>query len=117
MTDLKERAGGLLPLTEATFIILASLLKPRHGYGIMQDAEQMSGGRIRLGPGTLYGALNNLLKQKLIERVEDEGGDDERRKAYRLTPLGKLVVELECERLAGLARLANKVKNRLGEER
>ena len=114
MIDLTESANHLLPLTEPTFLILASLAKPRHGYGIMQDAEQMSGGRVRLGPGTLYGALNNLLKQKLIERVEEGESGEERRKAYRLTPLGRRVVELECERLTGLAKLAKTVKNRLG---
>ncbi|MCL6615298.1 MAG: PadR family transcriptional regulator, partial [Firmicutes bacterium] len=59
------RRQELLPLTESTFYILISLARPRHGYGIIQAVREMSGGRVELGPGTLYGALNRLLRQGL----------------------------------------------------
>jgi DNA-binding PadR family transcriptional regulator len=98
-----ELARKLLPLSEATFLILAALRQPRHGYGIMQ-ATATAEGQPRLGPGTLYGALNNLLKQRLIQRAGDEASA-ERRKLYALTPLGLATAQLECERLEALARI------------
>jgi DNA-binding PadR family transcriptional regulator len=117
MANLEKAARKLLPLTEATYLILASLTAPRHGYGIMQDVEAVSGGRVRLGPGTLYGALTNLLKQKLIRRSEDTGAGGDRRKSYALTPLGEQVLILEGERIASLSRLALEVRQRLGGAR
>ena len=72
-------------LTEAVFYILLSLDAPLHGYGIMQNVERLSGGRVRLAAGTLYGALTTLTERGWIEAVgEDEG----RRKEYRITPRG-----------------------------
>lgn len=114
MTDVERRAHRFLPLSEATYLILASLTEPRHGYGIMQDVDAVSGGRVRLGPGTLYGALTNLLRQKLIRRSGETGAGGERRKVYALTPLGEKVLVLEGERLASLCRLASDVTKRLG---
>ena len=61
-------------LTEAVFYILLSLYQPCHGYGIMQKTEEMSRGRVRLGPGTLYGALNTLQERKWIRPLEGESG-------------------------------------------
>jgi DNA-binding PadR family transcriptional regulator len=86
------------PLTETTFYILISLLEPLHGYGIMQKVERLSGGRIKLGPGTLYGALGNLLEARMIEL---KGGDSTigRRKTYRIKDLGIRMVEYEIKRL------------------
>jgi DNA-binding PadR family transcriptional regulator len=95
----------ILPLTETTFYILISLMRPRHGYGIMRNAARISGEAVKLGPGTLYGALNTLLKQGLIERLgerEGEAGGD-RRKIYGLTALGRRAVAVECERIEALA--------------
>ena len=89
----------LIPLTEASFYILISLLKPLHGYGIIQKIEEMSKGRLKLGPGTLYGALNNLASQGLIERVGAETG---RRKNYQITPAGHELISLEVNRLEEL---------------
>ena len=110
-----ERAGRkFLPLSEATYFILASLTEPRHGYGIMQDVEAVSGGRVNLGPGTLYGALTNLLRQKLIRRSGETGAGSDRRKVYALMPLGEKVLVLEGKRLASLSRLASDVTKRLG---
>lgn len=98
-----------IPLTEATFLILASLTTPKHGYAIMQDVSVWSEGKTKLGPGTLYGALTKLLDQKLIDRAGETGSGDERRKEYVLTALGRRVVEMECERLEAAARLGRKL--------
>lgn len=87
------------PLTEATYYILISLTEPLHGYGIMKKVDEMSHGRIRLAAGTLYGALNTLLSNKLIKSVgEDE--ENKRRKLYLRTELGTELVEYEIKRLS-----------------
>lgn len=114
MKSLEKAARRCLPLSEATYLILASLTEPRHGYGIMQDVEVVSEGRVKLGPGTLYGALTNLLSQKLIRRHDETGMGSDRRKIYALTALGEKVLVLEGERLAALSRLAAQVFKRLG---
>jgi len=87
-----------IALTEGVFYILLSLVQPRHGYGIMQETERMSGGRIRLAAGTLYGALNTLLDRGYIEPA---GGVD-RRKEYLLTPAGREAALREVDRLREL---------------
>jgi len=85
------------PLTETTFYILLALLEPLHGYGIMQKVERLSDGRIKLGPGTLYGALGNLLEAKMIEL---EGGcHHNRRKIYHIKNLGIEMIKHEIKRL------------------
>jgi len=104
MSEIKDRAQRFLPLTEATYYVLISLVEPRHGYGIMQNAAVLSGNRVKLGPGTLYGALTNLLKQGLIERAGEQDLEGERRKIYALTSLGMAVIVAECERLEALVR-------------
>ena len=86
-------------LTEAVFYILLSLDAPLHGYGIMQNVERLSGGRVRLAAGTLYGALTTLTVRDWIKAVgEDEG----RRKEYRITPEGRAAVRAELARLQEL---------------
>ena len=90
-----------LALTEATYYILLSLCRPRHGYGIMQQAETLSGGRVRLAAGTLYGALNALCEKGWIIQLPSEG--DSRRKEYMLTEKGLSVLENEVKRLRELA--------------
>ncbi|SDC69614.1 DNA-binding transcriptional regulator, PadR family [Terribacillus halophilus] len=94
-----------LPLTHTTFYILISLTTPLHGYGIMQKVEEMSKGEVKLGPGTLYGALSKLEKQKIIAKTQEDG---ERRKCYILTELGKQVVKLEWSRLQNLVEVSRK---------
>jgi DNA-binding PadR family transcriptional regulator len=98
------------PLTPAVFHILLALADgERHGYAIMREVAQQSGGRARLGPGTLYGSIRRLLEDGLIEETEarpDPALDDERRRYYRLTPSGRRVAEVEAARLDGLARAA-----------
>jgi len=91
------------PLTEASYYILVAVASPLHGYGIMQMVKELSGGRVQLGPGTLYGALSNLQQNGLIESADD-GSGSERRKAYRMTPAGKAVAEHEIARLEEMAR-------------
>jgi len=96
-----------LPLTEPVFLILLSLAeRPRHGYSILKDVEETSGGRVVLSTGTLYGALRRLLADRLIERFEEEDSPRERR-AYRLTSAGRRNLQLEIGRLKHLARVAN----------
>ncbi len=90
-----------LALTEATYYILLSLVSPRHGYGIMQLTEELSGGRIHLAAGTLYGALNALCAKNWIIQLPAE--DESRRKEYRLTEKGLQVLKKEVVRLRELA--------------
>jgi DNA-binding PadR family transcriptional regulator len=98
------------PLTPAVFYILLVLAEgDRHGYAIMQEATQRSGGALRLGPGTLYAAISRLLKDGLIEELEERPApelDDSRRRYYRLSERGGMVLAAEGKRLAELARQA-----------
>ena len=88
-------------LTESTYYILLSLLKPQHGYGIMLMAEEMSHGRIRLAAGTLYGALNALCDKGWIIQLPVEDGS--RKKEYKLTDAGRTILAKEVARLRELA--------------
>ncbi|MEG0303817.1 PadR family transcriptional regulator [Gordonibacter sp.] len=89
-----------IALTEAVFYILLSLDKPLHGYGIMQNAEALSGGRVRLAAGTLYGALGTLVERRWIKELKvSEGG---RKREYQLTEEGRRVMAAEIVRLREL---------------
>lgn len=94
-----------IALTEAVYYILLSLDQPLHGYGIMQNAEQLSGGRVRLAAGTLYGALNNLLEKGWIKALEENG----RKKEYEITELGREAVRREILRLRELLSNGEKI--------
>ena len=85
-------------LTETTYYILLSLYRPLHGYGIMQRTEELSGGRVRLAAGTLYGALNAMVERGWILLLPVEG----RKKEYQLTPRGLEVLKKELARLREL---------------
>ena len=87
-------------LTEAVYYILLSLLTPRHGYGIMQNAEALSGGRVKLAAGTLYGAINSLLEKGWITALPGE--KDSRKKEYVITEEGRSVLKAELARLQEL---------------
>ena len=89
-----------VPMTETAFYILLGLEKPNHGYGIVQMVEKMTAGEIRLAPGTMYGSLSKMERDGLIEFVREE----EKRKLYRLTALGRQVLELETRRISRLYR-------------
>lgn len=105
-----QSARELLPLTPPVFHILLALAdEERHGYGIMQDVSRQTSGALQLGPGTLYGCLKRMLAAGLVEESgerPDPTLDDERRRYYRMTPLGKRVVRAEAERLAGAVMAA-----------
>ena len=88
-------------LTEATYYILLSLYTPQHGYGIMQQAEALSHGRVRLAAGTLYGALNTLCDKGWIIQLPTDDGS--RRKEYKLTQSGLDILKKEVRRLRELA--------------
>ena len=94
------------PLTEPVLLILLSLAgKPRHGYALMRDIEVLSGGRVRLSTGTLYGALRRLLEDTWIERFEQEDTSREKQ-AYRLTEAGRRQLRQELDRMKQLTRAA-----------
>lgn len=95
-----------LPLTETTFYIMIALKEPSHGYAVMQKVEELSDGKVRIAAGTMYGAIDNLLKQKLIENVPSE---DKRRKLYKLSENGIEVMKLEIERLKHLVKVAEEI--------
>ena len=106
--DMSPQAiNDKLPLTEPVLLILLSLAtEPQHGYSILKDVERMSGGRVVLSTGTLYGALRRLLDDDWIERHEDE--DTSRGKqAYRLTSQGRRNLQLEIDRMKQITRLAS----------
>ena len=87
-------------LTEAVYYILLSLIEPRHGYGIMQNVSELSGGRVKLAPGTLYGAITTLLEKGWIAAIPGEA--ESRKKEYIITDAGKEVLLAELSRLREL---------------
>jgi DNA-binding PadR family transcriptional regulator len=89
-----------VPLREPTFLILTALAAgAQHGYGIMTDVSQISGGRVRLRAGTLYAALNRLAAEHLVEVDREEIVDARLRRYYRLTPRGAQRLEAEVDRM------------------
>ena len=103
MPESNERGA----LTEAVFYILLSLFEPMHGYRIMQTVRELSNGRVDLGAGTLYGAINTLLEKKWIKPVAGEL--DSRKKEYEITPLGKTIVQAEIIRLDELLQTGKRI--------
>ena len=97
-----------ISLTESMYYILISLTKPNHGYGIMQQVEEMTNGRVVLGPGTLYGALNTLLEKRWIE-IFSQDDESRKKKEYLLTDSGKEVINNEMMRLEELLINGKKV--------
>jgi len=91
-----------IALTESTYYILLSLYNPQHGYGIMQQAEMLSHGRVRLAAGTLYGALNSMVEKKWIVMLPVTDGS--RKKEYQITELGLSILKNEIERLRELVK-------------
>jgi DNA-binding PadR family transcriptional regulator len=97
-----------IPLRAHWFHILLSLAGgEQHGYGIMQEVLNRTTGKVRLWPATLYGSIKRLIEAGLIEESDERPApelDDARRRYYRLTPLGRRVLDAECERLQELVR-------------
>jgi DNA-binding PadR family transcriptional regulator len=103
-------AGDLTPLSPAVFHILLSLAEgERHGYALRREIALRTGGKLKLGPGVLYGSINKMLEQGLIEESEERPDarlDDERRRYYRITSYGRKVAQADAARMSELVRLA-----------
>lgn len=91
-----------MPMTETAFYILYCLQKPNHGYGIVQIVEKLTDGAIRLAPGTMYGSLSKMEKDGVIRFVKEE----DKRKLYEITALGREVLDIELNRIQRLYRIA-----------
>lgn len=100
-------------LTEAVYYILLSIQNPLHGYGVMQNIEKLSGGRVRLAAGTLYGAISAMLEKGWIAAVSGESNNI-RKKEYQITAMGKEVVKAEMCRLEELLKNGKQI---MGGER
>lgn len=92
-----------LPLTETTYLILMALIEPGHGYYVMQKVEELSDGNVRVAAGTMYGAIDNLLKLKWIQSVPST---DKRRKVYQITEVGMSILKEETTRLQRMVEIA-----------
>ena len=103
---------GQFALTEAVFYILLSLQNPLHGYGIIQNVETLSHGRVKLAAGTLYGAINTLLDKKWIDALPEN--PQSRKKEYVITAAGRDVLKEELARLSELVENGRKI---MGEEK
>src|ERR1035438_7485942 len=109
MRNKQPNPDAFLPLKPHWFHVLLSLAdQEQHGYGIMQEVLERTAGKVRLWPATLYGTLKRLIDEELIAESDDRPTpdlDDARRRYYRLTKLGRRVLEAECARLEDLVRL------------
>ena len=105
---MKDSASSFLPLSPATLHILLSLAaEDLHGYAIMQEVTRQSEGKYTLGPGTLYDNLQRMIQRRLVQELGGRADDeDPRRRYYRLTSLGRGVLEAETARLAEVVREA-----------
>ena len=110
MTPSAADIHRFLPLPPATFHILIALAKEdRHGYAVMQEVEERTEGAIRLSAGTLYRSIQRMLEQGLIRETRKRPApelDDERRRYYRITPLGEATARAEARRMSELVRMA-----------
>jgi DNA-binding PadR family transcriptional regulator len=110
MTDRSTEIASLLPLPPATFHILVSLAEgDRHGYAIIQDVEERTGGEVSLSPATLYRTIHRMLEQGLLVEARERPAaelDDERRRYYRITPLGIAAARAEARRFSQLVAMA-----------
>jgi len=105
----QDDTNKYLPLTEATYYIMLSLIEPLHGYAVMQNVEHISQGTVKVGPGTLYGVFTALEQAGLIVKVKEE----DRRKSYILTIKGKKVLLDQIKRMEIMTRKGLAVMNRL----
>ncbi|MFN0100513.1 MAG: PadR family transcriptional regulator [Bryobacteraceae bacterium] len=100
MKVVNAQVADLLPLPAPFFQILVALAGgDAHGYAIMREVEERSGGKLRLNPGTLYGSIKRMLELGLIQEARRKSGEDERRRCYRLTDLGETTARAEAERM------------------
>jgi DNA-binding PadR family transcriptional regulator len=114
MTETLQNPEEFTPLTPAVFNILLSLADgEKHGYGIMLEVESNTNGQVIMGPGTLYGSIKRMLKADLIEESDERADpemDDQRRRYYKLTNLGRRALRMEAERLASQVMIAKMKK-------
>jgi DNA-binding PadR family transcriptional regulator len=107
---MKESVSPQQPLTPAVFHILLALADgEKHGYSIMKDVETQTAGKIKMGPGTLYGSIKRMLTASLIEEADerpDPALDDQRRRYYRLSDIGQRVLSTESQRLEQAVKIA-----------
>jgi DNA-binding PadR family transcriptional regulator len=109
MRQVAERSNAPepKPISEPVLLILLSLAeKPRHGYALLRDVEDLSAGRVRLSTGTLYGALRRLLEDAWIERFAQADTSREKQ-AYRLTAIGRRQLQWELDRMRQVTRAAS----------
>lgn len=102
------------PLTETAFLILLAMIEPNHGYGVMQFVEERTNGRVVFGPGTLYGAINNLNKKGWIEPCPTDS--EERKKDYVITEEGLKQIKKELSRLKEICKIGDQVLKERGVE-
>ena len=98
-----------LPLTETVYYILLALTEPTHGYVLMQKVEELSGGQVRLAAGTLYGAIENLLKKGFITSMPS---DDVRRKVYAISQTGEQILRADYQRMTHMLSATEQILNR-----
>ena len=91
-----------VPMTETAFFILFCLREPNHGYGVVQTVERLTEGAVRLAPGTMYGSLSKMEKDGVIRFIREE----DKRKIYQITELGRELLQLELKRIARLYQIA-----------
>ena len=108
-----QKPEAFLPLPAATFhILMAVAEEDRHGYAIIQDVEARTGGELRLSAGTLYRSIQRMLEQGLVTETQERPApelDDERRRYYRITPLGAAVARAEATRMSKLVKWARAI--------
>ena len=109
--DLIKARKRYLPMSETMFYILASFRQERHGYGIMLEVADRTGGRIKLGAGTVYQSLSKLEGDGLIQPTREV----DRKKQYQMTALGKVILEEESRRILALGELARDVLGTQGK--
>jgi DNA-binding PadR family transcriptional regulator len=97
-----------LPLTETVYYILLALTKPTHGYVLMQKVEELSDGQVRLAAGTLYGAIENLLKKGFITSMPS---DDVRRKVYAISQAGEQILRADYQRMTHMLSATEQILN------
>ena len=109
--EIPDPVRELLPLTPAVFYILFALAEgEKHGYAIMKEVEDISGGHFNMGPGTLYTTIQRLLELGLIEETSTSSNSERRRRCYRLSRNGRHVLEAELNRMESLVRSAQRRK-------
>ena len=110
-TEITDPDRELLPLTPAVFYILFALAEgEKHGYAIMKEVEDVSGGQFTMGPGTLYTTIQRLLEIGLIDEASGSSNSERRRRYYRLLRRGRQILEAELNRMESLVRSAHRRK-------